>query len=266
MIKRHLLCEMTSEEAGKALKEADFVVLPTGSVEQHSKHLPLGTDSIRVTHYSAYLAEHPDGLKFVVLPTLYYGLSEHHIHFPGTITLKLETYIDLISDIAWSLKQHGVKRLLIINGHGGNGSALGLARLRIEREIGLETYFLGQPTSFSGDLLREFAGEEIYGHSGLWETSEMLHFRPDLVRKDKIKKQEMARPGLRGSGSIWDEERKTVRAITRQAPYYEQNWIDGGIGDPGIATAEFGRKLKEESTKRTVKALKEDMKWYTEPT
>lgn len=95
-----LLWDMTREEAERAVKEADFVVLPTGSTEQHSIHLPVSTDSIRAEELTKYLVEHSGGLRMVMLPTLYYGESLHHMHFGGTISLREGTYVEVLKDIA----------------------------------------------------------------------------------------------------------------------------------------------------------------------
>jgi len=245
------LWDMTREEAEKAIKEADFIVLPTGSIEQHSIHLPLSTDSIRAEELTRYLAMHSGNLKMVVLPTLVYGQSLHHIHFGGTISLREETYIDVLKDIAWSVKQHGGKRLLIINYHGGNIVPIQLARMQIERDIGLKVYFVGW-TSFASDIVNEWLPGIPYGHSGFYETSMILYFRPDLVKKEKMVKQECRY-----------ERKKPDRPVTRDttAAYFDAQYITGGIGDPTLAKAELAETLIPEVTERIIKALEEDMKY-----
>ena len=249
MPSRVLLSQMTSKEAGEAIKEADFVILPTGATEQHSLHLPLSVDSIRAEELTKFLAENSDGLKLVVLPTLYYGLSEHHIHFPGTITLKDETYLKALFEIAWSLKQHGAKRFLIANFHGGNTQACQLACLRIERELGMKTYFVHW-TSFARDIIDEYAKGVPWGHSGLHETSVILLFQPELVKKEEMREQEYSGPPI-------GEERPQ----TKSRPYFGKRYPTGGIGDPRLASAEFAKELVEKTTKRIVEALREDMKY-----
>ncbi len=249
MSKRVLLEEMTSEEAGKAIKEADFVILPAGSLEQHSLHLPLSTDSIRAEYLAKYLAENSENLKLVVLPTLKYGLSEHHIHFPGTITLKDETYMNLIFEIASSLKKHGAKRLLVMNFHGGNIQAIRLSLLRIERELGLKTYFVHW-TEFARDLIKEYGKEVPYGHSGFYETSMVMLFRPDLVREEKMKEQEYKGPS-----------RERDLPSTKVLAYFEERYPTGGIGDPRLASKDFAEKLVKEVTGRILQALKDDLKY-----
>jgi creatinine amidohydrolase len=245
-----LLWDMTSEEAGEAFREADFIVLPTASMEQHSSHLPLSTDSIRAEELTKYLALHAGGLRMVVLPTLVYGQSLHHIHFPGTITLREETYIQVLRDIAWSVKQHGGRRLLIINYHGGNIIPIELARMMIEREIGLKVYFVGW-SSFAADLVKEWFPGVPHGHACYYETSMILHLRPDLVNREKMKRQRQRH-----------EFQAPSRPLTRapSAAYFEEQYLDGGIGDPTLARAELAEKLIPIVTERIVKALKEDMK------
>jgi creatinine amidohydrolase len=251
MMDKVFLWDMTYEEAGEAFKEADFIVLPTGSIEQHSIHLPVSTDSIRAEELTRYLVTHSGSLRMVMLPTLYYGQSKHHIHFPGTMTLSEETYMQVLKEIAWSVKQHGGKRLLIVNFHGGNVAPIQVARLIIEREIGLKVYFVGW-SSFASDLVREWAPDVPYGHSGFYETSMILKFRPDLVVKEKMKRQEQR------------FQRESIeRQLTRgtAAAYFDDNYITGGIGDPTLASAELAEKIIPTVNQRVIEALIEDMKY-----
>jgi len=245
------LWDMTREEAKISIKEADFIVLPTGSIEQHSIHLPVSTDSIRAEKLTNYLVKHSGDLKMVMLPTLYYGESLHHMHFGGTISLKEDTYVQVIKDIAWSVKQQGGQRLLIINYHGGNIAPIQLARMQIERDIGLKVYFVGW-TSFASDLVKEWFPDVPYGHSGFYETSMIMHFRPDLVVKEKMRKQEHR----------YDRKRPE-RTLTRGtgAAYFDEQYPTGGIGDPTLAKAELAEKIIPEVTERIIKALEEDMKY-----
>ncbi len=251
MTDKVLLWDMTYEEAGEAFKEADFIVLPTGSIEQHSIHLPVSTDSIRAEELTKYLVNNSRELKMVMLPTLHYGQSNHHIHFTGTMTLKEETYIQVLKDIAWSVKQHGGKRLLIVNFHGGNVAPIQVARLMIERAVGLKVYFVGW-SSFARDMVKEWAPDVPYGHSGFYETSMILEFRPDLVRREKMKKQEQ-----RFYQQI--SERQPTRGTA--AAYFDDNYITGGIGDPTLASADLAKKIIPETTRRIVEALIEDMRY-----
>ncbi|GAH70452.1 unnamed protein product, partial [marine sediment metagenome] len=183
------LWDMDSEEAEIAIKEADFIVLPTGAIEQHSIHLPVSTDSIRAEELTKYLVSHSEDLKMVMLPTLVYGQSLHHMRRGGTISLRNDTYSKVIEDIAWSVKQRGGKRLLVVNYHGGNLNPISVVRGNIERDLELKIYLV-QWSSFASDLVKKWFPDAPYGHSGFYETSMIMHFRPDLVQKEKMREQE----------------------------------------------------------------------------
>ena len=141
---KHLLGEMTWEEAKEAYQECDFVALVTGSHEQHSTHLPLLTDSLIGEYFAGRLALEAEsaGIKILLLPTLWIGYSEEHANWPGTLTLCPQTLENVLLDIAKSLKRHGVRRFLLINSHGGNVPVIELVADRIERDVELPTYLL----------------------------------------------------------------------------------------------------------------------------
>ncbi|MFB6253978.1 MAG: creatininase family protein, partial [Halobacteriaceae archaeon] len=180
---------MTWEDAEVAITEADFVVLPTGSIEQHSIHLPVSVDTLRADSLTAELAKQAPNhdLEMVVLPTLPYGHSEHHMPFAGTVSLSADTYQEVIIDIGTSLKEHDANRLLFVNCHGGNRQSLSFAADRLQRDHGLPTHFVHW-TNFARDELQEQFGED-WGHAGEHETSVIELFYPELVREEKKEPQ-----------------------------------------------------------------------------
>jgi creatinine amidohydrolase len=167
-------------------RERTVVVLPVGSVEQHGRHLPVGTDTLLAHSLSLAAAEQLAG-QVAVLPPPWYGFSAHHMRFAGTVTLRAETMIALCEDIATSVIAHGFRRLLIVNGHGGNNgvidvlaSKLGHAHYGKARVASL-TYFQLARAAI-GELRKSRPGG--MGHACEFETSMMQHLRPELVDID----------------------------------------------------------------------------------
>ena len=118
----------------RSLPANTVAVLPVGAIEQHGPHLPVAVDTaINQGIVARTLKVIPDDLPVLVLPTQAVALSVEHLRYPGTITTSAETLIALICDIGASVARAGVKRLVFLNSHGGNVSALDIAarRLRI---------------------------------------------------------------------------------------------------------------------------------------
>jgi creatinine amidohydrolase len=236
------LGSMTWEDAGEALETADMVVLPTGSIEQHSKHLPVTVDTLRAENLTRELVEAaPErGLSMVRLPTLPYGYSEHHMTYPGTITLGADTYQSVLEEIGASMAEHGADRLAIVNCHGGNRSPMKLAADRLQRDHGIEVYPVHWTEYGREQLVEEFG--EGWGHAGDHETSVIELFHPDLVREDK-------------------KEPQTSKADyeIRQYEYFSDITEQGGLGDPTNADPEFMREVVADTTQRILDALESDM-------
>lgn len=170
-----------------ALAEAGaWVLLPIGSMEQHGEHLPVDTDTMSAWHvaYGAACAlEHP---PTVVTPPVWVGLSPHHMGFPGSITLRLETLCAVLADICASIASQGFEGIVLLNGHGGNQALLEALALELRHELDLPilhvTYW-----DLIWELLgevREGAGTSI-GHSGELETSIQLYLQPQRVAGDR---------------------------------------------------------------------------------
>ena len=114
--------ELTSPEIGALDRDRTVLVLPLGSVEQHGNHMPLGTDTLLAQAVCLAAAEQAG--KVAVLPPPWYGFSAHHMRFPGSITLRAETLMALAEDVVGAVVKHGFRRILIVNGHGGNGGVI----------------------------------------------------------------------------------------------------------------------------------------------
>ena len=115
------LPHMTWQELEEALKTTDMVLIPVGSVEQHGKHLPLGTDIFAAIETAQLIAQKAD---IVVAPVSFLVYAEYHMGFPGTMTLTPETFEAVLFEGVQSLIRHGFKRFLIYTGHGGNSTSM----------------------------------------------------------------------------------------------------------------------------------------------
>lgn len=227
------LAEMTAKDVATAIEAgATTVILPLGSTEQHGAHLPLGTDSFRAAALAERLA-HALG-DALVAPVLPIGCSDEHTGFAGLIGLDHATLANVVADAARRMAGWGVRRLVVLSAHGGNAEALELARARLQDAPGTPQLVICCSAASLGSALEAVAAADGISpaarglHAGEWETSEMLHLRPDLVHI------EHARPGYVGRATgLLDELRQSgVRAI---AP-------EGVLGDPRCACARRGAR------------------------
>lgn len=161
------------------LSEKTTIILPVGSVEQHGKHLPLGTDSILAQDIAMDLAVETNTL---VASPLWYGWAPHHMAYPGTVTLRPETLTQLVEDVLNSLIYHGFKKIIIVNGHReANLPPLKIALTRVRNQTGA---FIGIADPF---YINAIAGKELsdvkpggIGHAEELETSVMYSRHPEL--------------------------------------------------------------------------------------
>jgi creatinine amidohydrolase len=225
------LAEMTWREVADAVADgATTVILPLGATEQHGPHLPLGTDTFRAQALAERLgAELPDAL---VAPTLPLGCSDEHHGFAGLMSLGHRTLADVIVDCARSMAGWGLRRLVLLSAHGGNGEALELAVARLAEELpALAVVVLGSSTRVP-DVLQALAARDgvptaaVGLHAGEGETSEMLALRPDLVRMER------AEPGFSGGGEglMLRLREQGLRAITPTGVLGDGRLADAGRG------------------------------------
>jgi len=235
--------DLTWDEVKESLGKIKAVILPIGSCEQHSLHLPLGMDTYSSLVLSEKIAKELKGAVYV-LPPIWYGVSPHHMNFSGTITISPETLISITVEIAKSLKRHGLKRLIIINGHGGNVAALSIALRKIREEVGIDAVLVN-PWELIGDVIKELLESKVWGHACEFETSVAMVEIPDKVRIEKIKKPKIKEPRVTYF-AIWEQ----VKAII---PWNTDEFTDtGSIGDPTKATREKGEKLFNAIYERTL--------------
>jgi creatinine amidohydrolase len=181
--------ELTWPEILQAVQEQPVVLLPFGAVEDHGKHLPINTDNIILEALCDEVARRADG-GVVVMPLIAYGLDEHHMDFPGTISVDMHTLIRYVGDVALSVARHGFTHILIVNGHGSNVSIADLASRRTVLESGAVCGAISpnaaiDPTLAEPSLSQNRRSEPGgISHAGEYETAMMLYLRPELVQMD----------------------------------------------------------------------------------
>ncbi|MFA5057668.1 MAG: creatininase family protein [Opitutaceae bacterium] len=229
---RYLASLTSTHLADMAGKKESLVIVPTGAIEQHGPHLPVGVDAILgQALLDAALRRLPPDLPVFVAPPVTYGKSIEHREYLGTVSLSTKTLRRLVLAIAEQVSALGLRRLALLNTHGGNSTVLASVLHEIQGSIGLETFLL-RP-GHASDL---GAQEAAWGfHAGEWETSLMLACAPELVHMDQAAGEYPAR--LNDPGELRPEDAPATFAwMTRDLSR------SGVVGDPALATREKGTR------------------------
>jgi creatinine amidohydrolase/Fe(II)-dependent formamide hydrolase-like protein len=249
---RYLLGELTWKEARAKLKEVDIALFPVGSIEQHGPHLPLDVDAFDAERLCLDVAEMCSEPKPFVLPLLPYGVSYHHDEFPGTISISPGTLSQLTVDVGMSVARQGITKLIIVNGHGGNGPALHFAAQMINRDAHIFTCVdTGETSDTEIAPLAETLNDV---HAGEVETSTTLALRPELVQMALAKKSV---PRF-SSDYLEFSSKKSIEWYVRTRRISQT----GVLGDPTKATAKKGRLMWDIMVKNLTR-LVEDLKSLT---
>jgi creatinine amidohydrolase len=237
-----LMQEMTSPEVAEAVAAGKATaLLACGAIEQHGPHLPLGTD----TFLGTAIAERAARLagNALVAPTLALGLSDHHARFAGTLSLRPQTFVDLVADVCTGLARHGFRRVVLFPSHGGNADMLRaqlpwLARAHTES---CEVVLTLDPAELIPRWAEALAQRGVTvgrmgTHAGYAETSMMLAQLPHLVRIDR------AEPGLRDDNAYGPDAIRRTRTQTVVGGVHSQS-ANGVLGDPTGSDAEAGEEL-----------------------
>lgn len=234
------LPELTWPEFKTLLPGIKMAVIPVGSFEQHGPHGEFQMDTAASREFSRRLGErlYPRVAIAQVVP---FGVSGHHMHFPGTITLKQNTLIDVLMDVAWSLHQHGIRRFFFANGHGGNRPVLGIVTARIRQEWGDSAAWGTVPNDNAQDVVQKHVKSETHGHSCEIEISNMLYLWPDAVRQSALTAGKITPLGAL---------RRAKGYVLQEAAFFDENTENGCLGDARLATKEIGKEIVETALDR----------------
>jgi creatinine amidohydrolase len=234
--------EMTAPAISELPRDKSLIIAPIAACEQHSRHLPVFTDSILVGAVADGVERNlPDSV--LLLPVFWLGASEHHLPFGGTLTATLPTYEQLLMELLTPLLRSGFRRTLLLNGHGGNIDPMRVALRRLENQF---TRAILTGAAYWEIAEAELAGlgegpRKTMGHACEFETSMILHLRPDLVRKELIQDDPETTPASL-SGVYW------ARDFGRRTQH-------GAVGHPEAANADRGRRMLEAVIRRVTTAV-----------
>ncbi|WP_165491736.1 creatininase family protein [Egibacter rhizosphaerae] len=232
------LSAASSAELAPTLGEGQVILLPVGATEQHGPNLGLGIDYRIADGLAHRIAERLYGLALVA-PPLPFGLSAHHMAFPGTISIGSDAFQAVMTDVVRSLARHGPRHFLFVNGHMGNQAVLSVLTTRLEFEDGLRAasaFYLAQ----ARDVIQEHAVTDRWGHACEIETSVAMVLAPELVHTDALEAGDL----IEEYGPYEDNYQphalqvpKSFAARTRNGAFGDARRANRGAGEEIVETA-----------------------------
>lgn len=243
MLERHLLANMTQPEAQEALSRGTALVV-TGSVEQHGAHLPLGTDAFAALTIALRVAER---IQAPVVPLSPVGVAPYHLPWPGSLSLRPETLVSLMIDVCEGLSAAGVERILVVNWHEGNTTAVRQGADEIQHRFPVRV-IVAETHIITNGL---FPDEMEFTHAGSMETAAVLAYDAGLVRLDRLAGGDPVEEGTRGHALF---RRKDVFPVMKD---FREVAASGWYGSPGSVGEERAREVIEAVADRVVASLEE---------
>jgi creatinine amidohydrolase len=246
------------------LKPDNLILWPLASCEQHGHHLPVGTDNFLVTEI-AERVERAMPESVVLLPTLAVGASHHHRGFPGALTLPENLYSSVLQEVVGGIVESSAcrpgaaKRLLMLNGHGGNiypGSAA-LSEIawkyrdRPDVIVAFTSYWVAAAKAISGVDM----DTPTLTHACEYETSMMLAKRGDLVRMDRA-----SAPDVNWADTRFTPDASRPASVSVAAPFHARSGT-GALGSPELATETKGHKLIDAIADDIGRTVQEMLTW-----
>jgi len=209
-------------EIEQAAKAGAVVVIPIASLEQHANHLPVNTDSNIVSTVAKRAAQAVE-FPALVLPAVWTGYSPHHMRHPGSVTLKYHTFVEVLTQVAKSVHHHGFRKILLLNGHGGNTAIVAGMRTKLAEEDGVASVVGCDYWDAPGvpEAMRRLCPVDrgFVGHAGEFETSVQMHLQPEL------------------------------------ADAGQATWATGAFGDPSAGSEAKGKALVEAAVEGLIRLL-----------
>lgn len=231
-----------------AFDRKGVVLIPTGSLEQHGRHLPLFTDSL-IVRAIAKGVEASLPSQIVLTPPLWLGASGHHLAYPGSLSATFEAYVGAIQSIVNSLIPHGFTKFFVLNGHGGNTDPNGVALRTLKSHNPALTFGHSAYTAYVADTIeRELTGPlKHMMHACEAEVSLGLHLFPELVRTQNLR----------------DDGLRTEPMIRGLIHHFDEASEEGSIGYATEGTAEKGKRIFDAAVAAVTKEMKALAEGYT---
>lgn len=233
----HRLADMAWPEVAERHATAPVAIVPLGACEQHGPGMALRTDTTRAEVVADLVAEQL-APRVVVTPAIPVGASEHHMGFPGTLTLSPVTLQQVVYELVTSLHRHGWRKVFVLTGHGGNNATVEVAVSRLRADlVDLHIAWSGVAPVVA-DVAAELASSRVRGHGCEIETSQALFVDPSLVRPQSLTK---------GSAELDDLDAAGRLGRSHPGIHFPQGYdslsVTGTLGDPTKASPEAGERL-----------------------
>jgi len=232
------LFDMSWPEVKSSLDTVKVALIPTGSCEQHGPNGTFEVDTAIAGEFARRLAERTYPLTLAV-PPVHFGVSTHHMKFPGTITLKPETFMQVCMDVVESLYRHGLRRFIFVNGHGGNVASLTVVLAKIKYAYPDAQIALASPWC-AQEVIKDRIESTITGHACEIEMSMCLYLAPGAVKTASLTK---------GAVKVALEEYKNPLGIVI-AKSWDENTENGALGDATKSSRDIGEAAVEAALER----------------
>ena len=258
--KSRFWADLTTREFAQLDPVRTIAILPVAATEQHGPHLPLSVDTVLADGVVAATLSHlPDDLSVLFLPTQAVGLSPEHMQFPGTLTLKAETVIQLWTQLGESVARAGINKLVLLNSHGGQVGVMDIVARDLRARLGMLVYsvnWFNLPLlDLQGkDINAQFSNEEHrFGiHAGEIETSMMLALNPERVQMAQAQNFHSTSKDRAENFSILGNG-KSAKLGWQMQDYNPA----GAVGNAAAATAEKGQAVVDAAGRSLAKLLVE---------
>jgi len=229
-------------------RQFEVAILPVGATEVHGPHLPFGIDTYNVEEIARRGAESAleKGAEALVLPPMPFGMDANLMGFPYTIDVTPATLMAVVGDVVRSMAVHGIRKVMLLNGHGGNCGVMDACLRDLHGRVDCFVCRLDW-WRVADDVVKDVMETDELEHACEFETSIMLHTFPDLVSRDHV------------APSPTNAHR--LPKLTEHTGKFSRPWHlftkNGGVGRPDLASEEKGRRIVEKTVERLADILVE---------